>query len=245
MFVSDIHLDAGRAATTAAFLHCLAQHATRVDALYLLGDIFEYWAGDDDLDAPEHAPLLAQLQALQAAGVALYWIAGNRDFLAGAAFAARCGLTLLPESWLLQAAGQRILLAHGDAACTDDHAYMAFRAQARSSAWQQAFLAQPLAQRKALIAQMRAQSMAAQRQQPAAILDVNQAAIDAMLDAADCQIMLHGHTHRPAIHRWQQHGQARERHVLPDWEADHSPPRGGFIRLEADGRLTHWQLQQP
>ncbi|WP_338844601.1 UDP-2,3-diacylglucosamine diphosphatase [Massilia sp. W12] len=249
LFVSDVHLDPAAAkgsaadATRSAFLRFL-QHANQAPALYLLGDIFEYWAGDDDLDAPEHADWLAALQSLHEQGVQLYWIAGNRDFLAGAAFAKRCGITLLAENHVLQCGPANILLCHGDAACTDDHEYMAFRAQARTPAWQQAFLARPLAQRKAMIAQMRAHSM--QRQAgmgaQAMLLDVNQDSIAALLDAYDCRILLHGHTHRPQCHRWQRDGLNYERHVLPDWDV--GAGRGGYIRLEADGSLSHWRLQQ-
>ncbi|MBI3230500.1 MAG: UDP-2,3-diacylglucosamine diphosphatase [Burkholderiales bacterium] len=222
LFVSDIHLDASRPRTTQRFLQFLQQEARQCQQLYLLGDIFEYWAGDDDADSGEHQELIAALQALQQDQVQVFWLAGNRDFLVGADFARRCHMQLLAEPFLLHRAGKTILLAHGDAQCTDDHAYMTFRAQVRQSAWQHAFLAKPLFERKAIIAGLRQASQQAQQkimQQGAAqegILDVNQAAISATLTQHQCQIMLHGHTHRPALHRWQENGVTVSRwHLSP------------------------------
>jgi UDP-2,3-diacylglucosamine hydrolase len=234
LFVSDLHLQASLPATTAAFLAFLQTHAARTEQLYLLGDIFEYWAGDDDLVTPYNQQIADALKALQAQGVALFWIAGNRDFLVGEAFAAAAGLSLLPDPHVITAAGRSIALAHGDAQCTDDVAYMAFRAQVRQPAYQQQFLAMPLAQRKAIIEGMRKNSQQSNQDKSMEIMDVNADAIDALFAQTGVATLIHGHTHRPALHRLD--GE-RLRYVLPDWEYDVAPPRGGWISLTADGVL--------
>lgn len=240
LFVSDLHLSESMPATTAAFFAFLRDQASRTQALYLLGDVFEYWAGDDDLDTPFHQAIINAIAALQAQGVAVFWLAGNRDFLVGSDFATACGLTLLAEPFVATLAGQRVLLVHGDAQCTDDLAYMGFREQVRDPSWQRAFLAQPLAERKALIARMREGSRDALRDKPMAIMDVNPQAIAQLFDAHGVNTMIHGHTHRPAYHATQSpHGQ-RRRYVLPDWDYDTillSSRRGGWLQLSASGDL--------
>ncbi|MET0963673.1 MAG: UDP-2,3-diacylglucosamine diphosphatase [Noviherbaspirillum sp.] len=231
LFVSDLHLQESSPATTALFLSFLAQHAPHARQLYLLGDLFEYWAGDDDMATPYLRHIVDALHELSGAGVQIFWMAGNRDFLVGEAFARAAGMTLLPDPYVAQIAGIRITLAHGDAQCTDDRDYQAFRAQVRNPQWQQAFLAQPLAKRKAIIDGMRSGSRAAQRGKTMDIMDVNQQAVSALFDATGTALMIHGHTHRPGVHR---HG-SRVRFVLPDWDGDVSPPRGGWLALDADG----------
>ena len=183
LFVSDLHLSESMPATTAAFFAFLRDQASHTQSLYLLGDVFEYWAGDDDLDTPFHQAIINAIAALQAQGVAVFWLAGNRDFLVGSDFANACGLTLLAEPCVVTLAGQRVLLVHGDAQCTDDLAYMRFREQVREPSWQRAFLAKPLAERKALIARMREGSRDALRDKPMAIMDVNPQAIAQLFDA--------------------------------------------------------------
>ncbi len=241
LFVSDLHLTAAMPKTAQAFFDFLAREASRSQQLYLLGDIFEYWAGDDDLDDPFNRRVVDALRALADGGTQLFWLAGNRDFLAGAIFAQAAGLTLLPDPCPCEIAGRPLLLLHGDAQCTDDQAYMAFRRQVRDPAWQQAFLARPLAERKALIAGMREGSREAQRDKPMAIMDVNPDQIAALFTQFGVQTMIHGHTHRPATHETG-HGM---RHVLPDWDfdaGDGSPVRGGWLAMTADGRLHRCQL---
>ncbi len=247
LFVSDIHLDSSRPATSTAFLQFLRQTAMQTRQLYLLGDIFEYWAGDDDSDAEEFAAFIDALQQLHAAKVEVFWLAGNRDFLVGQAFAQCCAMQILAEPYLLHHAGQNIVLMHGDALCTDDAAYMAFRAQVRQSEWQQMFLRKPLAERKGIIAAMRKSSQMAQQQVSEAILDVNLDAVAQVLATQQCHILLHGHTHRPACHEWQSgdHKQTFQRHVLPDWECENSAKlRGGWISLSEDGQLHHHQVAE-
>jgi UDP-2,3-diacylglucosamine hydrolase len=233
LFVSDLHLQENSPATTALFLDFLARHAVQARQLYLLGDLFEYWAGDDDIDTPYIRHIVDALHATSSAGVQLFWMAGNRDFLVGEAFARAVGMVMLPDPHVTQIAGIRLALAHGDAQCTDDHDYQAFRAQVRSPQWQQTFLAQTLDERKAIIGGMRAGSRDAQRSKTMNIMDVNQDAIAALFADTGASVLIHGHTHRPARHR---HAQL-VRYVLPDWDGDTVPPRGGWLALDAHGTM--------
>jgi UDP-2,3-diacylglucosamine hydrolase len=237
LFVSDLHLQAGMPRTTQAFLAFLKQQAPRAERLFLLGDIFEYWAGDDDLGSPWLQPIIAALHGVSASGTALFWIAGNRDFLAGERFAAATGATLLPDPYVTTLAGRKLVLAHGDAQCTGDQPYMAFRAQVRQPEWQAQFLARPLAERKALIEAMREQSRAAQRGKDYQLTDVDPGAIEALLRDSGAESMIHGHTHRPGRHEFAVDGLKRLRCVLPDWDCDQAPMRGGWIELGRDGAL--------
>ncbi|HJV73801.1 MAG TPA: UDP-2,3-diacylglucosamine diphosphatase [Noviherbaspirillum sp.] len=234
LFVSDVHLQAALPRTTQAFIDFLRNHAIKAQQLYLLGDLFEYWAGDDDLATSYNAEIVHNIRGVSDAGVAIFWIPGNRDFLVGEDFARTAGLNLLPDPFIANIAGQRIVLTHGDAQCTDDQAYMAFRAQVREPAWQREFLAMPLAKRKALIEGMRNGSREAQRSKSYEIMDVNCAAIASLHETSGCAIMIHGHTHRPAIHEIQVNGEKQVRYVLPDWDCDTKPARGGWLALYAD-----------
>jgi len=233
LFVSDLHLSAQMPKTAAAFFRFLHEEAAITRQLYLLGDIFEYWAGDDDLDDPFNRKVIDALRALSHKGVSLFWMAGNRDFLVGEEFAQATGMVLLPDPYVADIGGERILLVHGDAQCTDDKDYMEFRSQVRDSAWQSAFLAKPLAERKMIIEGMREGSRDAQREKPMAIMDVNRSAIAELFDAHQVDIMIHGHTHRPAIHRDAQ----RVRHVLSDWDCEGDELRGGWIAANSTGQL--------
>ncbi|MDY7575375.1 UDP-2,3-diacylglucosamine diphosphatase [Actimicrobium sp. CCI2.3] len=234
LFVSDIHLKESMPATIAAFIDFLQRHGSRSRQLYLLGDLFEYWAGDDDIDPPLHRHIISELRALSDGGTALFWMAGNRDFLVGSEFARATGITMLPDGTVIEVAGRQIVLVHGDAQCTDDIGYMAFRNEVRQTQWQQDFLAMPLARRKAIIAGMRTQSRDAQTTKAADIMDVNPDAIDALFNATGTTLMIHGHTHRPATHH---DAAGRTRVVLPDWDCEVTPPRGGWIGLDAAGQL--------
>jgi UDP-2,3-diacylglucosamine hydrolase len=246
LFISDLHLQADRPALTEAFLRFVDERARSSRQLYLLGDLFEYWAGDDDLDDPFHHRIVAALRALADDGVEVFWIAGNRDFLVGATFASVAGLTLLPDPWVLDNHGRRIVLVHGDAQCTDDVNYMAFRAQVRQPAWQQQFLAMPLAQRKQIIAGLRENSRKDQGDKSYEIMDVTPRAIADVFAASGATVMIHGHTHRPALHEYAagQHAglDGRLRYVLPDWEPEATPPRGGWIAIADDGTISRHAL---
>jgi UDP-2,3-diacylglucosamine hydrolase len=236
LFISDLHLQASHPRTADAFFRFLSEQAPQAEALYLLGDIFEYWAGDDDLETPFNAAIAAALRELGERGVAVYWMAGNRDFLVGPGFAEAAGLTLLAEPHLASFDGRQVVLVHGDAQCTGDLKYMAFRAQVRDPAWQAQFLAMPLAQRKAIIAGLREGSRSAHAGISMDIMDVAAEAVTALHAQADT--IIHGHTHRPALHR--QDG--LRRFVLPDWELDVEPVRGGWIAIDAGGNITRHAL---
>jgi UDP-2,3-diacylglucosamine hydrolase len=238
LFISDLHLQPAQPHTAAAFFAFLEERAMAARSLYLLGDIFEYWAGDDDLPDPFHQQIAHALRALSDAGVAVYWIAGNRDFLVGHAFADAAGLTLLAEPHVIEVAGQRVALVHGDAQCTRDEKYMAFRAQVRDPAWQAQFLALPLAQRKGIIAGMREGSRQAHTTKSYELMDVAPEAIEAVFAATATRIIIHGHTHRPALHEHD----GKRRYVLPDWEPDAEPPRGGWIAITSDGAIARYDL---
>lgn len=240
LFVSDLHLQESHPLTTQAFIDFLQQRAIHAQQLYLLGDLFEYWAGDDDLAAPYNKKVVDAIRRVSDAGVEVFWIAGNRDFLVGADFARAAGTTLLPDPFVATIAGQRIVLAHGDAQCTDDVSYMAFRGQVRQADWQRQFLAQPLAQRKAIIDGMRMESRAAQQSKAMDIMDVNAAAIASLFQSTGTSCMIHGHTHRPARHAYHDNGGMRVRYVLPDWEFDTRPVRGGWIGIDRNGAVKRY-----
>lgn len=243
LFVSDVHLHAVLPRTSEAFFALLRQRAMKAQQLYLLGDLFEYWAGDDDIATPYNRQVVNEIKNVSDAGVAIFWIAGNRDFLVGEGFAKAIGATLLPDPFVATIAGQKIALAHGDAQCTDDVAYIAFRAQIRTQDWQQKFLAMPLAQRKAVIDGMRNGSREALRAKSYDIMDVNAAAIQSLFESTGASTIIHGHTHRPARHEYQENGNSRIRYVLPDWDCDAEPPRGGWIELGADGEIRRCGLE--
>lgn len=233
LFISDLHLQPSQPGTCEAFLDFLARRATQAQALYLLGDLFDAWPGDDDLDEPFHRAIVDALRRVSDAGVAVYWIAGNRDFLVGAEFARASGATMLAEPHVVTIGGRRIVLMHGDAVCTDDIKYMQFRQQVRQPAWQAQFLALPLAQRKTIIADLRKDSRAEQGEKSYEILDVTPQAVALVLAQTGAEVMIHGHTHRPALHC----EGAALRYVLPDWDVDAEPARGGWIAVETDGAI--------
>jgi len=234
VLVSDLHLSPSMPATLAAFLQFIEQVASQAQRLYLLGDVFEYWAGDDDLADPFLAPIISALRSLTERGVAVYWLAGNRDFLVGEAFAVATGSTLLTEPYRLEFGGRSVLLLHGDAQCTGDQAYMAFRQQVRDPLWQQSFLARPLADRKAIIHGMREGSRAAQREKSMAIMDVTASEMEQLFQAYRVDSIIHGHTHRPAVHE----SPGGRRYVLSDWDCDTDAPRGGWLALQSDGSIS-------
>jgi UDP-2,3-diacylglucosamine hydrolase len=218
LFVSDLHLCQERPQVTRLFLNFLAKPAREAQALYILGDLFEYWAGDDDIDDPHHRPVIAAMRALAESGCALYLMHGNRDFLIGAGFARASGAVLLPDPVLIDLHGRRTLLTHGDLQCTDDREYQNFRSMVREPGWQQNFLASPLSHRKAQIAAMRSRSEQEKSCKDAAIMDVNAHAIADLLRRHDFPPrLIHGHTHRPGRHTVEVEGHISERIVLGDW----------------------------
>ena len=231
-FISDLHLDEARPHIVELFEHFLANEARRAEALYILGDLFEAWIGDDD-DAPLPARVASALSALNDSGVPIYFIAGNRDFLLGEDYAQRAGMTILDDGAIVDPYGTQTLLMHGDTLCTDDTAYLAFRKQVRDPSWQRQFLSQPLAARRAFAQQARSASREHTAQTAMAIMDVNQGAVEAALRDAHVARMIHGHTHRPAIHDFELDGVPAQRIVLGDWYEQGSVLHvdGGAIEL--------------
>lgn len=203
------------------FRDFLAGPARRATRLTILGDLFDAWAGDDDLSDPFNAEVIAALRALADSGVTIDLMVGNRDFLLGAAFAAAAGVCLLDDPCVREVCAVRTVLTHGDSLCTDDLDYQRFRARVRDPAWQQRFLARPLAERKQEIAALRAQSEAHKRQKARAIMDVNADAVAAALQRHDAQALIHGHTHRQGCHPHTRAGVICRRWVLGDWHAAH------------------------
>ena len=220
LFVSDLHLSPRSPGATALFLAFLAGRARQAEALYILGDLFEAWVGDDDLDEPYNAGIVAALRAAADSGLRIQVMHGNRDFLLGPGFAAAAGVRLIDDPTVLSTAEWQFVLAHGDALCLDDAAYMAFRAQVRDPQWQAALLARPLAERRAIAAQMREASEASQRGKANPYTDLQPAATEDFLRAHGYATFIHGHTHRPATHDHIVDGIHVERWVLADWHED-------------------------
>jgi UDP-2,3-diacylglucosamine hydrolase len=216
LFVSDLHLDAGLPQAGAQFSDFLLRTARAADALYILGDLFETWIGDDD-DESHHAEICAALGRLASTGVPCYVMHGNRDFLLRSGFEARSGCRLLPDPTIIDLYGERALLTHGDLLCTGDLAYQRLRGIVRSPGWQRRFLRLPLSVRRQLAAQARAGSQRHIRRAQPQIMDVDAAAVLAAMRAAGVRTLIHGHTHRPAIHRLDLDGCPARRIVLGAW----------------------------
>lgn len=216
LFISDLHLDASRPHITQLFVDFVRTEAAQADALYILGDLFEAWIGDDAADDTTDQ-VAAALAGLHEQRVPCFFIHGNRDFLLGDAWARRARLTLLPDPCVIELAGERVLLMHGDTLCTDDAPYQAFRAQSRAPAWQRDFLGRPIVQRQAFAAQARAESARYTRSVGEAITDVNADAVEGALRCHGVRTLIHGHTHRPAVHQLALDGAAARRIVLGDW----------------------------
>lgn len=238
LFISDLHLDAERPQITELFGQFVRSEARHSDALYILGDLFEAWVGDDDpSEAGEY--VARELTALQTSGVPVYFIRGNRDFLLGQDFASRARMTILPDPAVVMLYGTPTLIMHGDLLCTDDVAYQQFRAQTRDPKWQAQFLSQPLQARIAFAQQARAASKAHQsglKQQGTmeSITDVSPATVEGTFSRYGLDRIIHGHTHRPAVHELDVDGRARERIVLGDWY-----DQGSVLRVDRRGFELH------
>ena len=240
-FLSDLHLHSGEPATFNAWRHYM--QSTPADAVFILGDLFEVWVGDDAVSehftksAASFEDSCAEVLGHTAGRLAVFFMHGNRDFLVGRCLMNLTGATLLNDPTVLVFQDQRWLLSHGDALCLDDVNYMRFREQVRSLQWQQAFLAKPLAERQAIARGLRAQSEA-RKQSGVAYADVDVAAACSWLQAADAPTLVHGHTHKPATHNLQN---GLQRVVLSDWDATADPPRAEVLRLSA-GQLRRISL---
>ena len=215
LFIADLHLDPSRPGALVAFLDFLAGPAREASALFILGDLFEAWIGDDA--RPPDEPVAPALRSLSDNGTKVFLMHGNRDFLMGEAFARDAGARLLAEPTLVTIDGAPTLLEHGDALCTDDHGYQAFRRQVRDPAWQAQFLALPVAERLAQARAARSRSGGDTAEKAESIMDVNQQAVAERLRTFDARRLIHGHTHRPAIHDHEVDQKSRQRIVLGDW----------------------------
>jgi len=240
LFVSDVHLDPSRPHITQAFLDFLQYEAVHAEALYILGDLFELWAGDD-VGLARHAPVIRALRELSARGVRLYFLPGNRDFLIGPAFCAQTGMQLLREPVIIHLAGTPTVLLHGDTLCTDDLAYQRFRRIVHQRWLQRLFLRLPMTTRWRLAERLRARTRAEVQAKPMQMMDVNDAAVAAIFRRLGVTQMIHGHTHRPAIHELSVDGIPCRRIVLGDWYE-----QGSLLRCDADGcRLLRYPLTAP
>ncbi len=239
LFLSDLHLDPSRTDIAAALTGLLRGAARQATALYILGDLFEAWIGDDDQD-PLAAAVATELCALSASGVPVYFQHGNRDFLLGPQYASRAGMQLLGEHQRIDLYGVPTLLLHGDTLCSDDHAYQRLRREWRAPTWQAAFLAQTLDQRRAFAAQARTESRAHTATAASAIMDVNASAVDDCFRRHGVTRIIHGHTHRPAIHPEQRiDGRACQRIVLGDWH------RAGSVLRVSESSVELLELPLP
>ena len=234
LLISDLHLTGERPAIVERFFEFLAEPAARASALYVLGDLFEYWIGDDELDPEAGDPLARRVAegfaALARSGVPVALMHGNRDFLIGPRFCAASAARLLPDPTVEKIAGVRTLLMHGDTLCTDDLDYQAWRRQTRAPGWQRDFLARSIEARRQLLQAIREKSKEVVSSKPADIMDVNDGAVRQALRENGPTRLVHGHTHRPARHALEVDGKRCERWVLPDWYE-----QGGYLAIDEAG----------
>lgn len=228
LFIADLHLQTEEPAITAGFLRFLAGEARSADALYILGDLFEAWIGDDDPN-PLHREIATAIKSLVDSGVPCYFIHGNRDFLVGKRFARESGMQLLAEEKVLHLYGRDVLIMHGDTLCTDDPGYLAFRAKVHTPWIQKLFLALPLFIRRRIAQKMRNDSKAANSSKSMAIMDVNPQAVVAVMEKHHVQWLIHGHTHRPDIHTLNANGETGHRVVLGAWHS-----HGSMVKVSQD-----------
>ena len=229
LFISDLHLEPARPEIGEQFLAFLAGPARKADALYILGDLFEAWIGDDDPN-PYYAQMRSAIRELTDSGVPVFFMHGNRDFMIGQQFATEAGLTLLDDPHPLELHGENVLLSHGDALCTDDLEYQQVRAMTRNPDWQAMMLSKSVEERIAFAVQAREQSLARGESMTDDIADVNQGAVEQALRDSGADILLHGHTHRPAVHPFHVDDRPVHRIVLGDWYE-----QGSMVEWDEDG----------
>lgn len=223
LFISDLHLCAEHPAIGACFVDFLQTHAPQAEALYILGDLFETWLGDD-IPPEEYRPYLEAMKALTSSGTPIYVMHGNRDFLMQHGFEQMTGARLLPDPYLLDLYGTPTLLMHGDLLCRDDVDYLKLRKQLRDPTWQQEFVAKSVEERNKIAQYLRQKSKEATSNKTLDIMDVNQEEVETTLRQYQAWQLIHGHTHRPACHHFMLDGKQATRHVLPQWEE-----QGGFL----------------
>jgi len=237
LFISDLHLDPERPAVTELFLELLARRARTADAIYILGDLFEAWVGDDDT-SPMNQAVCDSLKKCATSGTPVFIMHGNRDFLLGARFAEASGCTLLDDPALIDLYGTPTLLMHGDLLCTDDKEYMTFRSMVRDTEWQRELLSRSLEERQLMAREMRDRSREQTGGKPESIMDVNKEAVIKTMTEHKVQRLIHGHTHRPAIHDLVISGEPAQRIVLGDWYE-----QGSLLECSSNGcRLEALEL---
>jgi len=229
LFISDLHLDAKRPRAIKSFVEFIAAEAIRAEQLFILGDLFEVWIGDDD-DDPAMEPAIAAIESLRYADVPCYIMHGNRDFLIGEKFAERTGCQILTDYVTIDVFGKQMLLTHGDLLCTDDRPYMRFREKVRNDQWKRDFLGKPLSDRREIARSMREMSQRETSDKPEEIMDVNQTAVEQTMRSHGVRYLIHGHTHRPGVHRFELDNELATRIVLGDW-FDH----GMMLRWDIEG----------
>jgi UDP-2,3-diacylglucosamine hydrolase len=230
IFISDLHLSPERPRINQVFLDFAARTAAQAESVFVLGDLFDYWVGDDELADPFNAAVADALHRLSGKGIALHFMHGNRDVLVGQSFAARCGAKILSDPTVLDLHGTRTLLMHGDTLCTDDVEYQRFRSWVHSPMIQRLFLSLPLALRRAAVRRMRGASEKHKQGASTEIMDVVQSAVERALREHGYPRLIHGHTHRPARHLHTVDGHRCERWVLNDWYQ-----RGGYLHCDSSG----------
>ncbi|GLX77430.1 UDP-2,3-diacylglucosamine hydrolase [Thalassotalea insulae] len=236
-FIADLHLSQNRPDITACFLTFLKNNAVNADALYILGDLFEYWIGDDD-DSPFVLEIAQGLKALKDSGVPIYFIHGNRDFLLGQRYAKKAGITLLPEVDTIELYGNKAIIMHGDTLCTKDVAYQEFRQKSRSWWWQLMIKSLPLFIRRKIAENYRKKSAMATSKKAQDIMDVTEEEVIATLEHYNSTLLIHGHTHRPDVHHLQLNAQQAQRVVLGDWYE-----QGSWLKFHRKGfKLVNQQL---
>lgn len=237
LFIADLHLCQQEPAITAGFLHFLQHEANRAEALYILGDLFEFWIGDDDPE-PLHTQIASALLQLKQQAIPVFFIHGNRDFLLGQRFASASGMTLLPEEKVVELYGHSVLIMHGDTLCTDDHNYQRFRQKVHQGWLQKLFLCLPLFMRQKIAARMRLRSSKANQHKSESIMDVNQQTVIQRMQNHRVKWLIHGHTHRPATHHLMIDNHPASRIVLGAWHTE-----GSMIEVDQNGiRLITFPL---
>lgn len=233
LFISDLHLSGERPQITEQFLQFLQTDARQAQALYILGDLFEYWIGDEAMAHPDHAPVIDGLKSFTTTGIPVYIMVGNRDFLIGDNFAHETGCRMIPDPVVIDLYGRRVMLMHGDLLCTDDHDYQELRLMLRNPRWIQDFLSRPVEERNAMAQDIREKSKDAIAGKQAEIMDVNQAAVEEYMSSYNVDMLIHGHTHRQKTHSFSLNGKAMTRHVLGDWYAS-----GSFLSCSTQGCMS-------
>lgn len=235
LFISDLHLSAERPDTVQLFIDFLHRRAPQADRLYILGDLFDFWIGDD-LEQPPIPQIKAALRQLADSGTQIHLMHGNRDFLLGTRFCAQTGVELLQDPTRVTLQGIPTLLMHGDLLCSDDHDYQAFRQQIRDKGFIQQFLNLPIPERIRTATEYRARSGEANSLKAADIMDVNQQTVELYMRQQGASRLIHGHTHRPGLHRFNLDGQPSQRYVLADWYAQGAE----LLRVDAQGWEREW-----